>query len=224
MAPSDSERGDRSGRLRARGRGARRRARVALRRAGDRAVPRDGRLLRPADWAALVDSGYPDLKGHEAEVYGLWRYEIRQVALPVRGCRALEGWRHAQAARLSIWIFVLGHELTHAAAERRLQRAVEPALRRGRGRLRRLREVRAAQARPRDQAAPEAAAERLRALPARARPSAPVASYPGRVSATIRPRPLRFTPHAIRRPSIERPIGVPADRATKPLRAAVRTR
>jgi len=22
------------------------------------------------DWAALVDSGYPDLKGHEAEVYG----------------------------------------------------------------------------------------------------------------------------------------------------------
>ena len=67
-----------------------------------------------ADWAALVDSGYPDLKGHEAEVYGLWRYEIRQVALPVRGCRALEGWKHAQAARLSIWIFVLGHELTHA--------------------------------------------------------------------------------------------------------------
>jgi hypothetical protein len=66
------------------------------------------------DWAALVDSGYPDLKGHEAEVYGLWRYEIRQVALPVRGCRTLVGWRHAPAARLSIWIFVLGHELTHA--------------------------------------------------------------------------------------------------------------
>jgi hypothetical protein len=48
------------------------------------------------DWAALVDSGYPDLKGHEAEVYGLWRYEIRQVALPARGRRALEGRvRHA---------------------------------------------------------------------------------------------------------------------------------
>ena len=66
------------------------------------------------DWAALVDSGYPDLKGHEAEVYGLWRYEIRQVALPLRGCRALEGWRRTPAARLSIWVFVLGHELTHA--------------------------------------------------------------------------------------------------------------
>src|SRR4249919_783060 len=66
------------------------------------------------DWATLVDSGYPDLKGREAEVYGLWRYEIRQVALPARGCRALEGWRHAAAARLSIWVFVLGHELTHA--------------------------------------------------------------------------------------------------------------
>ncbi len=66
------------------------------------------------DWAALVDSGYPDLKGHEAEVYGLWRYEIRQVALPARGRRALEGWRRAPGARLSIWIFVLGHELTHA--------------------------------------------------------------------------------------------------------------
>ena len=66
------------------------------------------------DWASLVDSGYPDLKGHEMEVYGLWRYELRQVALPVRGCRALEQWRRTAAARLSIWIFVLGHELTHA--------------------------------------------------------------------------------------------------------------
>jgi hypothetical protein len=43
------------------------------------------------DWAALVDSGYPDLKGREAEVYGLARYEIRQVAMPARGRRALEG-------------------------------------------------------------------------------------------------------------------------------------
>ncbi|HUK95466.1 MAG TPA: hypothetical protein VLU96_10470 [Gaiellaceae bacterium] len=66
-----------------------------------------------SDWAGLVDSGYPDLKGHETEVYGLWRYEIRQVALPVRGCRALERWRQTPAARVSIWIFVLGHELTH---------------------------------------------------------------------------------------------------------------
>jgi len=65
------------------------------------------------DWASLVDSGYPDLKGDETQVYGLWRYELRQVALPVRGCRALERWRQTAAARVSVWIFVLGHELTH---------------------------------------------------------------------------------------------------------------
>ena len=66
------------------------------------------------DWAALVRSGYPDLRGHETEVYGLWRYEIRQVALPTRGCRALEQWRQASPVIVSVWIFVLGHELTHA--------------------------------------------------------------------------------------------------------------
>jgi len=66
------------------------------------------------DWAALVRSGYPNLPGHETEVYGLWRYEIRQVALPARGCTALERWRAAPAASVSLWIFVLGHELTHA--------------------------------------------------------------------------------------------------------------
>ena len=43
------------------------------------------------DWADFVDSGYPDLKGHEAEVYGLWRYEIRQVALPARGAGRWKG-------------------------------------------------------------------------------------------------------------------------------------
>ena len=66
------------------------------------------------DWAALVRGGYPDLRGHETEVYGLWRYEIRQVALPTRGCRALERWRHSPPGIVSVWIFVLGHELTHA--------------------------------------------------------------------------------------------------------------
>lgn len=66
------------------------------------------------DWAALVDAGYPDLKGHETDVYGLWRYDLREVALPARACRTLEGWRRARASVLGIWIFVLGHELTHA--------------------------------------------------------------------------------------------------------------
>ena len=66
------------------------------------------------DWAALVRGGYPDLRGHETEVYGLWRYEIRQVALPTGGCRALERWRHSPPGIVSVWIFVLGHELTHA--------------------------------------------------------------------------------------------------------------
>jgi hypothetical protein len=67
-----------------------------------------------ADWAALVTAGYPDLRGRETEVYGLWRYEIRQVALPARGCWALEHWRQTPAVMVSVWIFVLGHELTHA--------------------------------------------------------------------------------------------------------------
>jgi hypothetical protein len=67
-----------------------------------------------ADWAALVTAGYPDLRGHETEVYGLWRYEIRQVALPARGCLALERWRQTPPVMVSVWIFVLGHELTHA--------------------------------------------------------------------------------------------------------------
>jgi hypothetical protein len=66
------------------------------------------------DWAALVDVGYPDLKGHEADVYGLWRYDLRQVALPARACRTLEGWRRARTSAIGFWIFVLGHELTHA--------------------------------------------------------------------------------------------------------------
>jgi hypothetical protein len=66
------------------------------------------------DWAALVTAGYPDLRGQETEVYGLWRYEIRQVALPARGCRALERWRQTSPVMVSVWIFVLGHELTHA--------------------------------------------------------------------------------------------------------------
>ena len=65
------------------------------------------------DWAALVRSGYPSLRGHETAVYGLWLYEVRQVALPVRGCTALERWRTTSAAKVSLWLFVLGHELTH---------------------------------------------------------------------------------------------------------------
>lgn len=66
------------------------------------------------DWAELVDTGYPDLKGHERDVYGLWRYDRREVALPARGCATLEKRRAARAAALGLWIFVLGHELTHA--------------------------------------------------------------------------------------------------------------
>lgn len=66
------------------------------------------------DWAALVRSAYPDEKGHESEVYGLWRYEQRQVALPLAACLAFDHWRTAKAAPLGVWIFVLGHELTHA--------------------------------------------------------------------------------------------------------------
>ena len=66
------------------------------------------------DWTALVRSAYPSEKGHETDIYGLWRYDIRQVALPARACAALEGWRAARPAALGIWIFVLGHELTHA--------------------------------------------------------------------------------------------------------------
>ena len=66
------------------------------------------------DWAALVRSAYPEEKGHETEIYGLWRYEQRQVALPSVACLAFEHWRTAKPAALGIWIFVLGHELTHA--------------------------------------------------------------------------------------------------------------
>jgi hypothetical protein len=66
------------------------------------------------DWAALVRSAYPKEKGHETEIYGLWRYEQRQVALPSAACLAFERWRTAKAAPLGVWIFVLGHELTHA--------------------------------------------------------------------------------------------------------------
>ena len=65
------------------------------------------------DWAALVASGHPEFRGHESEVYGLWRYDIRQVALPARGCSTLERWRQAPPDKVSLWIFVLGHELTH---------------------------------------------------------------------------------------------------------------
>jgi hypothetical protein len=65
------------------------------------------------DWAALVDAGYPDLKGDEADVYGFWRYDPREVALPARGCNVLERWRSARTRVLGTWIFVLGHELTH---------------------------------------------------------------------------------------------------------------
>ena len=65
------------------------------------------------DWATLVVSGHPDFTGHESDILGLWRYDIRQVALPARGCNALERWRRTPAATLSLWIFVLGHELTH---------------------------------------------------------------------------------------------------------------
>jgi hypothetical protein len=67
-----------------------------------------------ADWAALVRSAYPHEKGHETDVYGLWRYEQREVALPSRACLSFERWRTAKPGMLGIWIFVLGHELTHA--------------------------------------------------------------------------------------------------------------
>jgi hypothetical protein len=66
------------------------------------------------DWAMLVRSAYPDEKGHETEIYGLWRYEQREVALPSRACLSFEHWRTAKPGLLGIWIFVLGHELTHA--------------------------------------------------------------------------------------------------------------
>lgn len=65
------------------------------------------------DWAALIASGHPEFKGHESDVYGLWRYDIREVALPARACTALERWRRTPADTLSLWIFILGHELTH---------------------------------------------------------------------------------------------------------------
>jgi hypothetical protein len=65
------------------------------------------------DWAALVTRNHPEFKGHESDVYGLWRYDVREVALPVKACRALERWRRTPAAVLGVWIFVLGHELTH---------------------------------------------------------------------------------------------------------------
>ena len=66
------------------------------------------------DWAALVRSAYPEEKGHETEIYGLWRYDQRQVALPSQACSSFEHWRTAKPRLLGIWIFVLGHELTHA--------------------------------------------------------------------------------------------------------------
>ena len=66
------------------------------------------------DWAALVRSPYPDEKGHETDIYGLWRYEQREVAVPSRACLSFEHWRAAKPGILAIWIFVLGHELTHA--------------------------------------------------------------------------------------------------------------
>ena len=68
----------------------------------------------PVDWATLVRSAYPDEEGHETDVYGLWRYEQREVALPSRACLSFERWRTAKPRMLGIWIFVLGHELTHA--------------------------------------------------------------------------------------------------------------
>jgi hypothetical protein len=66
-----------------------------------------------SDWATLVVSGHPEFRGHESDVYGLWLYDIRQVALPARACTALEHWRSTSASSVSLWIFVLGHELTH---------------------------------------------------------------------------------------------------------------
>src|SRR5205823_6286407 len=66
-----------------------------------------------ADWRALVLSGHPEFRGHETDVLGLWRYDIREVALPARGCMALERWARTSAGTLRLWIFVLGHELTH---------------------------------------------------------------------------------------------------------------
>ena len=66
-----------------------------------------------SEWAALVRSAYPEEKGHENDVYGLWRYEQRQVALPSRACLSFAHWRTAKPKLLGIWIFVLGHELTH---------------------------------------------------------------------------------------------------------------
>jgi hypothetical protein len=66
------------------------------------------------DWAALVRSAYPAERGHEADVYGLWRYEQREVALPSPACLAFERWRTTKLRMLGIRIFVLGHELTHA--------------------------------------------------------------------------------------------------------------
>jgi hypothetical protein len=66
------------------------------------------------DWASLVRSAYPDEKGHETDVFGLWRYDVREVALPSRACIAFRHWRTAKPRILGIWIFVLGHELTHA--------------------------------------------------------------------------------------------------------------
>ena len=68
----------------------------------------------PGDWATLVRSAYPNEKGHENDIYGLWRYEQREVALPSRACFSFQHWRAAKPGLLAIWIFVLGHELTHA--------------------------------------------------------------------------------------------------------------
>jgi hypothetical protein len=65
------------------------------------------------DWVALVESSHPEFTGHERDVYALWRFDLRQVALPVKACLVLERWRRTPSAVLGVWIFVLGHELTH---------------------------------------------------------------------------------------------------------------
>jgi hypothetical protein len=65
------------------------------------------------DWAKLVVTSHPEFRGHVTDVYGLWLYESREIALPAKGCTALTRWRQTRADRLSLWIFVLGHELTH---------------------------------------------------------------------------------------------------------------
>ena len=185
--------------------------RVGASRPGRGAVPGDGRLLRPRGLGGARPLGLPGREGARDRYLRALALRAARGRAAFTGVPLLRALAHREAGAARDLDLRSRPRADARAAVRPRGCAVAASLRRSRGRLRRLCEVRVAQARPRDQARGAAAAPHLHALPAQAgapslTPASGASTSPSRAGARRGTRP---------RSSASRGSRVPASAASR---------